>query len=186
MFLADAAALGYYVVREGFEDDAAWGAARTPNTLPSVTTQGITWLPNNDNSEITTGMGAARTGQGGFYELPHGDPLNGTNDGWVGLSMQTCFGIGGWIRTNTPFAEIDMVLDDTTVVDFDPSIVGTVYAFFGVLDTVGFTKWEIRELDGKPGDQKLLFSDDFSHAFPAIFADGFESGDTSAWSASVP
>ena len=79
-----------------------------------------------------------------------------------------------------------MVLDDTTVVDFDPSIVGTAHSFFGVLETVGFTKWEIRELDGKPGDQKFIASDDFSLAFSAIFADGFESGDTTAWSNTVP
>ncbi|MDH3525671.1 MAG: hypothetical protein OES32_19030 [Acidobacteriota bacterium] len=37
-----------------------------------------------------------------------------------------------------------------------------------------------------PTDQKLIFADDFSVAFSAIFADGFESGDTSAWSATVP
>ena len=151
----------------------------------------ITWMPNNENSEITTGTGAARTGLWGFYELPHGDFPNGVNDGWIGETKRTFYGVGGWIRTNTPFAEVDMLLDDTTVVDFDPSVVGTTYAFFGVLETAGFARWEIRELDGKPGDQKFIFSDDFSSAFAepcgsAIFADGFESGDTSAWSNTVP
>ena len=191
LYLADAAALGYCLVHEGFEDDAAWGSARSPNTVSSVTTMGVTWLPNNGNSELTTGAGAARTGLWGFYELPHGNPSSGVNDGWIGQTKLTFRGVGGWIRTNTPFAAVDMVLDDTTVVDFDPSTVGTSHSFFGVLETLGFTKWEVRELEGKPGDQKFIFSDDFSLAFDepcgsTIFADGFESGDTSAWSTTVP
>lgn len=190
-YLADAAGLGYCVVIESFESDAAWGAARSPNKLPSVTTLGSTWLPNNDTSQITTGSGPARTGLWGFYELPHGDFINGIADGWIGRTAKTFFGVGGWIKTNTPPAEIDMLLDDTTVVDFDPSVVGTQHAFFGVIETDGFVKWELRELDGKIGDQKFIFADDFSIAFdepcgPVVFADDFESGDVSAWSSSMP
>ena len=190
-FLADAAALGYCLVTESFEDDAPWGVARTPDTVPSVTTMGSTWLPNNATSQITTGSGPARTGLWGFYELPHGNFPSGIGDGWIGTTARTFYGVGGWIATNTPSAELDMLLDDTTVVDFDPSVVGTQHTFFGVIETAGFAKWEIRELEGTIGDQKFIFADDFTIAFnepcgATIFADGFESGDTSAWSSSVP
>lgn len=66
--------LGYATVNEGFEDDATWGAVRTtivdgPMTAASVTSQGVRWahnFPETPGNRITTGSGAAWTGNYGF------------------------------------------------------------------------------------------------------------------------
>jgi hypothetical protein len=191
LFLADVAAQGWCVDLEGFEDDAAWGGARSPATLPSVTNLGVTWLPNNANSELTTGSGPARTGLWGFYESPHGDFLSGIGDGWFTQAADTLYAVGGWLVTNTPGARINLVLDGATVVNFSGNnLIGTSHSFFGAIDPAGFSTVEFRETEGSSGDPKYMFGDDFSFGrvtcFSAIFADGFESGDTSAWSAVVP
>jgi len=83
LFLADMAASGWCVDVESVESDAAWGAARTPATLPSVTNLGLTWLPNNGSSGLSTSGGSARTGVWGFFEYPHGDFGNGFESGDV-------------------------------------------------------------------------------------------------------
>ena len=191
LFLADVAALGWCVDLESFEDEAAWGGARSPATLPLVSSLGITWLPNNANSELTTGGGPARTGLWGFYELPHGDFGSGIGDGWFTQAADTLYAVGGWLVTNTPGARINLVLDGATVIGFDGNnLVGTSHSFFGVIDPAGFATVEFRETEGSSGDPKYMFGDDFSFGrvicYSAIFADGFESGDTSAWSAVVP
>ena len=191
LFLADVAALGWCVDLESFESDAAWGGARSPATLPSVINLGITWLPNNANSELTTGSGPARTGLWGFYELPHGDFGSGIGDGWFTQAADTLYAVGGWLVSNTPGARINLVLDGVTVVDFGGNnAVGTAHSFFGVIDPVGFAEVEFRETEGSSGDPKYIFGDDFSFGrvvcYSAIFADGFESGDASAWSVIVP
>lgn len=191
LFLADVAAMGICVDRESFESDAAWGAARSPATVPSVTNLGVTWLPNNVNSELTTGTGPARTGLWGFYELPHGDFGNGVGDGWFAQAGDTLYAVGGWLVSNTPGARINIVLDGATVIDFGGSnLIGTSHGFFGVIDPAGFATVEFRETEGSSGDPKYIFSDDFSFGrvscYSTIFGDGFESGDASAWSAVVP
>lgn len=57
------------------------------------------------------------------------------------------------------------------------------WQFFGVIDatTSGFTGFEFREVDGKIGQARFIFGDDFTIAMPAdtapniVFSDGFES-----------
>lgn len=86
-FLALAAALGHPSFAEGFEDDAAWGIARYPTTVPHVDSRGIRWRANDFDpshtgpppappapppNEITTGPGPARTGQWAIFDLAHG------------------------------------------------------------------------------------------------------------------
>jgi len=77
------------------------------------------------------------------------------------------------------------------VVDFGGNnAVGVTHSFFGVIDPAGFTTVEFRETEGASGDEKYIFGDDFSfgrvNCYSAIFVDGFETGDASAWSAVVP
>jgi len=58
-----------------------------------------------------------------------------------------------------------------------------------VIDMTGFTVFEVFETEGVVEDQEFIFADDFTFALGAvsqIFADGFESGDTSAWSGQFP
>jgi len=175
-YLIELLRLGYTTVIESFEDDVAWGAVRTPVTAPSVTSQGITWthnFPENSGNNITTGSGPARTGSYGFYALPHGNFLNGSctvpgvcGDGFKGSTPAgtPMFAVGGWLRTNTPPAQVGVFLDGaTTSLDFgDSSLSGGAHKFFGVIDTAGFNEFEFRELEGTKEDAKLIFSDDFA------------------------
>ncbi len=194
-FLAELAAFGYCAVTEGFESEGAWGGVRTTivggsRTAPSVTHLGVTWLPNNANSEVTTSGGAARTGGWGFFELPHGDFGKGIGDGFV-MTAERFYAAGGWIASNTPPAEVNFILDGVTVVDFDDPLIGPQHRFLGLIETLGFAHLEVREIEGKIGDEKLVFADDFTFGFlpcdsDLIFHDGFESGDTNVWSDWVP
>ncbi|MDX2427746.1 MAG: fibronectin type III domain-containing protein, partial [Xanthomonadales bacterium] len=78
--------------------------------------------------------------------LPGGDSLHGA---------------GGYI-TGSAGGNIAIILDGTTQVD-----VGVLpdagFYFFGLIDTsaAGFTRFEFRELDGKVGQERIIFGDDF-------------------------
>ena len=162
-------------IHEGFEDDAAWADSRIA-AVAEVSHLGITWTANNPDSGIKTGTGPARTGNYGFYSIPHGSytshPPEVTcytpgecGDGWRGTSNEgLIYATGGWVETNTPFAKIGLFIGEypENPVDFgetcDPpdsvncvpnSTIGTAYAFFGVIDTDGFLGFEFRELEGK-------------------------------------
>jgi hypothetical protein len=194
-YLADLATLGYTPVLEGFENDAVWGGVRSTisggfNSAPLVSSQGMNWTSNNSTSEITTGSGAARSGDWGVFSYAHGSytsPEPGTDctvpgdcgDGLRGQAASgVLYGIGGWFRTNTPFAKLGLFIGDypDNPVDFgetcptgggdcvDNAILGTAYEFFGVIDSAGFAGFEFRELEGTIDDAKYIFADDFSFA----------------------
>jgi hypothetical protein len=96
-------------------------------------------------------------------------------------------GVGGWLTSNTGGARVQFVLDGVPAPGFiDPSVTSP-HKFFGVIDTTGFTEFEIVETEGVVEDQKLIFGDDFTlSALVPLFSDGFESGNTSAWSSTAP
>lgn len=208
-FLAALQTLGLQAIPEDFEDDADWGDIRS--TIPgsfvtaqTVLAQGMSWSANNLSSGITTGEGAARTGQWGFYSYPHGsytDPDTGMDctapgdcgDGFRGHpAIGQLYAVGAWLRTNTPYAKIGLFLDNYPLgqVDLgetcDPpgsenctpnAQLGTAYEFFGVIDSNGFQRFEFRELEGTSEDAKLIFADDFTWSGGTgnlIFEDGFE------------
>jgi hypothetical protein len=163
--------LGLPSVSESFEDDAAWGSVRSTivggnHTAPSTISQGITWTSNNSVSQVTTGPGPVRTGDWGFYTLPHGDYANGIGDGFRLTSAGPMFAVGGWVETNTPFAKVHFIINDSLTVDFDDLQIGTLHQFLGVIDTAGFAILEIREVEGVLEDQKFIFADDFTIAVP--------------------
>ncbi len=194
-YLAKLAQLGYGSFQEGFEDDMAWGLARTPDTQPAVLSQGVNWTPNNAISGITTGIGPARTGAWGFYELPHGDPTGAPTDplrdGFMGTwtGEGNLVGVGGWLTSNTGGGAQAMFSLDGVETGFPNPDVLSSFLFFGVIDMTGFTVFEVFETEGVVEDQKFIFSDDFTIALGEvlqIFADGFESGGTSAWSGQFP
>jgi hypothetical protein len=181
-FLAKAAEHGYNSLQEGFEDDAAWGIARSPNTAAGVSSQGVLWQSNHPDSpdwnEITTGSGPARTGLWGIFDPEHGS-ASGTpaqcdinnppehclfHDGFTGIlepGMRALQGVGGYI-TGTYGANVGIVLDDLTL--FAGGQITTGHQFFGVIDTrsAGFMQFEFRELDGKIGQSLFIFGDDFT------------------------
>ena len=180
-YLAKLTELGYGSFREGFEG-TAWDVVRstldTTNSLPSITNMGITWISNHEvTNEITTGAGAARTGEWGAYDPDHGY-ATGTEAEcdidnppehclyYDGLSGRMATGgngllaVGGYI-TGTAGSNMAILLDDVL---YDAGrLSDTGYQFFGVIDVtgVGFTGFEFRELDGKIGQKNLVWMDDF-------------------------
>ena len=175
-FLTALAALGAPVVQEGFEDDAAWGSVRTTIaggqfTAPSITNLGVTWYSSSANNGITTGSGPARTGQWGFFSLPHGDYINGIGDGFGGTGSQPMVAIGGWIESNTPPAKGSLELDGVTVGFTGPLSLNGVHTFIGAIDPAGFSSFMFLETEGTIGDQKFIFADDFSFAFGGAIID---------------
>jgi len=56
-----------------------------------------------------------------------------------------------------------MLLDGTTQIGLGKLPIGGHY-FFGVIDTTGFTTFRVEETDGKIGQSRLVFGDDFSLA----------------------
>jgi hypothetical protein len=122
---------------------------------------------------VTTGNGPARSGKWGFFTLPHGDPPT-IGDGFVGTSDSPIFGVGGWIETNTPPAGISLWLDiglpGQLEVDFKGNNeLGTAHAFFGVINTDGFTRFDYLETEFDVDEQKFIFADDFIFAVDANF-----------------
>jgi hypothetical protein len=179
-YLEALANLGYSTFEEGFESDAVWGAVRSPGTVAGVVGNGIRWQSNHPATNgITTGSGAARTGNWGIYDPDHGVATGTTaecevdvpppgcfyHDGFAGVretGANILYGVGGWMKTNTPFARINFILDNADTIDFENVPLSTAFLFFGVIDTTGFTAFEIRETEGKVGDQKFIFADDFT------------------------
>lgn len=195
-FLAKATALGHPSFMEGFEEDAVWGLARLPDTIPSVSSRGFEWRANDFDpthtdppqppppppNHITTGSGAAQTGQWGIYDRGHGY-ATGTSvqcdidnppahclyhDGFAvkrDTSPSPFYGAGGFID-GTYGANVGIVVDG----DWENPIagvklmLGTGYQFFGVIDAgpVGITEVQFRELDGKVGQLLFIFGDDFT------------------------
>lgn len=79
-----------------------------------------------------------------------------------------------------------IILDGGTPIGLGSAPIG--FQFFGVIDIRGFETFRIEETDGKVGQLRFVFGDDFTFgtSLSEIFIDGFESGDTSAWSNQVP
>jgi len=205
--------LGYQTIQEGFEDAAAWDASpstttREPDTAPSALSQGIIWRTNHPDppasNEITTGTGPARTGIYGVFDPLHGyaigipagcdvnspDPECLYKDGFTGASQtgeNTLYGIGGHFMGSFG-PNLVMILNGGAPIGLGVVPTGD-HQFFGVIDSSGFNSFRVEETDGKVGQIRIVFADDFTIAgmFPDfIFFDGFESGGTLAWSATYP
>ena len=159
-----AAIAGQNNISEGFEDDLAWGAARSPATAGSITSQGVSWASNHPDNDITTGGGPAFTGDWGFFSMPHGDqsltqPMDFITDGFSGAAPMAMNAVGGWF-VGTSGAQLSLVLDgdETNVIDLGP--VGVVHSFFGVVVDGSFHSFEFRETEGTVEDPKIVFVDD--------------------------
>jgi hypothetical protein len=172
LYLDALLAQGFTPMLESFEDAAVWGAVRSPNTAPSVTSQGITWESPIGVSEVTTGPGPALHGGFGFFALPHGDYLAGPQcltpgvctDRWKGTSPQPLVAIGGWI-TAAGQGKVELYLDGDTANPIDLGGGGvTSYRFFGVIAPLGFQTFEFREMEGTSDDAAYLFGDKFLFA----------------------
>jgi hypothetical protein len=186
-YLGKLAELGYQTFKESFEDDAVWGSVRSTvsvtNSAPEITHRGITWTSNHPaTNPITTGQGAARTGLWGVYDPDHGS-ATGTamecdmdnppptclfHDGFSGIRTAgegALHGAGGYI-TGITGANVAIVLDDTRQTTMGKLPDSADHYFFGVIDASasGFNQFEFREIDGKVGQERLIFGDDFVFA----------------------
>ena len=179
-YLTDVTSLGYRVATEGFEDDLVWGTVRTvindPNYGSLIISRGITWASNHPENQITTSNGAALTGSWGFYSIPHGNFGTGTDcltpgmcgDGFIGTRLDTIYAVGGWV-TGTYGGRLNVILDGDTLnaVEFDgANHLENMHQFFGVIETVGFTTFEFREMEGTSEDAKYMWADDFTFGLP--------------------
>jgi bacillopeptidase F len=156
---------------EGFEDDTAWGAVRSPDSAPNVTSSWLTWTSNHTANEVTTGGGPAYTGDWAFYSDPHGDlsvtnPSDPIADGFVGTSERSLIGVGAWFKA-TNGSRLSIILDGNEAARVDLGPVDAVHRFYGIVVDGSFTSFEFRETEGTLGDQKLLFVDDVTVAFAA-------------------
>jgi len=186
-FLAKAVEWGLASFQEGFEDNAAWGLARSPLAVPVVSSQGIQWMTNHPGApsfnDITTGPGPARTGEWGVFDPRHGyatgtefecdidnpDTICLYFDGFSGIREPlrgVLNGVGGYI-TGSFGGKVEILLDGGLPVGGGRLTPG--HQFFGVIDTrtSGFTQFEFREVDGKVGQALFIFGDDFTLLTPA-------------------
>jgi len=177
-FLALAAEWGLASFQEGFEDDAAWGLARSPMAVPVVNSQGIQWMTNHSGApsynDITTGSGPARTGEWGVFDPRHGyatgsefecdvddpDSVCLYFDGFSGIREPVrgvLNGVGGYI-TGSSGGRVQILLDEVPTNGGGRITPG--HQFFGVIDTrpAGFTQLEFREVDGKVGQALTMLT----------------------------
>ena len=180
-YLSIVGQLGYQTLSEGFEDDVAWGPTRDPLTAPTVLSQGITWETNHNYdpawTELITGPGKARTGSWAVYDVDHGyatgtlgectdvTPLPERclyKDGFTGTSASTLYGVGGYFSGQSQ-PNLTMIVDGGTPIGLGLLTVGG-HQFFGVVDTNGFNTFRVEETDGKVGQRRYVFGDDFTVA----------------------
>jgi hypothetical protein len=179
-YLAKLGELGYSNVQEGFEDDMAWGLARQPFAAPSVSSNGTQWETNHPapphGNHLTTGTGPARTGLWGVYDPEHGY-ATGTptqcdidvpppeclfKDGFTGTrepGYPTLYAAGGHF-TGSAQPNLVMILDGGAPIKLGRLFIGA-HQFFGVIDSAGFTSFRVEETNGKIGQARFVFGDDF-------------------------
>ena len=175
------AELGYASFWESFEG-VAWDVARSPVAAASVTSQGIVWTSNHPaTNNLTTGTGPARTGLYGVFDPEHGFATGSPetcdvdtppehclfHDGFSGSLLpgeEELHGVGGFI-TGTWGQKMSIILDGADQVIFG-NLPGYQHQFIGLIDDsiAGFRSYEFRELDGKIGQQELIWGDDFTFA----------------------
>jgi len=172
------AALSSYVqLSESFEG-TAWDGVRSavlnPQVSPSIVNLGLTWKNRfSPKGNVTTnnGGGDVHHGLWQFYASPHGDygvsTLDCTiagecGDGFTVTSDSAgiLYGVGGWFQ-GASGPEIKFLLDDVEVLGAGGTGI-SIWQFFGVIETNGFSKVEIRDSSGTEGDPNLIWADDFT------------------------
>lgn len=190
-FISAVEAEGYVWVLESFEDDEVWGSVRS--TIPGgsfsasvITNFSVQFSANTNSSGITSSEGAALSGQWGAYSLPHGsyaigvgcDVPGNCGDGLLISGGQPLYAVSAWVR-GTFGGKLEVILDGDRAnpVGFpevcDPSgencvdygLLTSGYKFFGVIAPAGFTRCELREMEGTAEDQKFIWCDDFHIAY---------------------
>jgi hypothetical protein len=93
-------------------------------------------------------------------------------DGFIGTRLDTIYAVGGWV-TGTFGGRLKVILDGDTLnaVDFSgANHLENMHQFFGVIETIGFTDFEFREMEGTSEDGKFIWADDFTFGLPLTSA----------------
>lgn len=176
-FLSALTSFGYSSFSEDFEADANWGSIRTPASALSISHQGINWTANHVTNTLSTSNGAAHTGSWGIYDSDHGSATGDETTCDVDVPPQECLfhdgisgtrlngqgnlsAVGGWFSSQGD-SNVVALLDESTPINLG-KVANSTWIFLGIIETNGFTTFEIRETEGKIGDARLLFADDFT------------------------
>ena len=163
-YRADLAALNAAVTTESFEgaawDASYWTTITNPDSVLSVTDQGLTWY--RDGSGIQTSACGGWVAEGvrcmyakdfrvpGVYYTGHPQP-----DGFSIDSDTTMIGVGGWFYGNR--AEVAILVGGVIQVSSVQSTTG--WRFLGYIDAAGFDTVDIRQIDT---DNLIFAADNFS------------------------
>ena len=176
-YLAAAGSAGYSTSAEGFEDGAAWGAVRSPNTAARIVNNGVIWTSNHINTSAapdgisTSGGAGAHGGSWGGISLPHGNPdaalpTNLSLDGVVGTRVPgngLLYGAGFWI-SGSAGGRFAVIIDGDEQHPIDAGTLTTAWQFFGVTIPAGFSTFELRETQGVVSEQRYVYVDDVTLA----------------------
>lgn len=160
-YLAALEAQGLIPIHEGFEG-APWTRVRTTiasgaRTALRVASLGITW---SAGGALTTGDAAARSGWAAF-------DLGGAPGKLHGTSPRLLRALGGFLTTNTPGAEVAILLDGRSA-DGASLVPDSSYRFIGLISSLGFHSFEIADTEAMPGSPRNFFADDFTLATAAM------------------
>jgi len=87
-------------------------------------------------------------------------------------SPDSMLGVGGWIVASQVGSRLDLIITydggATTTAGFPDHSLTYDHAFFGFIDTAGFTSFEYVEVDGTVNQPYFIFGDDFSFVVPGV------------------
>jgi cytochrome oxidase Cu insertion factor (SCO1/SenC/PrrC family) len=151
-------------VSESFES-GPWEATRNVAEI-SVTNQGIIW--SSSDAAMRTSLGGGSVHDGTYLMFAQSQinpPLHPVPDGYaLDADGVRLFSVGGWFRGSGGKLAF-IVDDDPDHVDFTGNE-ATVneWKFLGFVDSLAFSKLEIRNVDEIGDETNIFFSDDFSMA----------------------
>ena len=176
-YLYKLAELGYSNFQEGYEDDGpgVWCASRTRRRSSSAA--GSSGRPTTPRP-TTSRRARARRGRvcWGLYDPDHGfatgtpaecdvdepPPQCIYKDGFTGTrqnGQSKLYGVGAHY-SGTAQPNLSIMLDGGAPIGLGKLFVGG-HQFFGVIDTASFKVFRVEETDGKIGQSRLVFADDF-------------------------
>ena len=159
-YMNELLSLGYETQMEDFEG-SAWDYVRSnsleTNASPYVENNGITWT-GNENITTNTNWGVDNT-WGLFTPF---DPVSPSVDYIEGNSETILYGIGCWIKSNAPGADMGIYLDDVLSSHENTQFSG--HTFYGVINTDGFINYFIEDTEHESvfGVDNFIFAINFS------------------------
>ena len=162
--------MGYEMQIEDFEGND-WDFVRSnnqeTNTAPYVESSGITWT-GNEYLSTNTNWGVDNTW--GLF-TPY-DPNSPSVDYLQGSSETILYGIGCWLKSNAPGADMGIYLDDILCSHENTQLSG--HTFYGVINTTGFNIFFIEDTEHESvsGADNFIFAINSTNLSGDINLDG--------------